>query len=55
VTYNQGSSCQKLPNGNVLVCGMNKMEVVELDRNGKSVWTYKSTDVNTRPWRANRR
>lgn len=55
VTYNQGSSCQKLPNGNVLVCGMNKMEVVELDRNGKTVWTYKSTDVNTRPWRANRR
>lgn len=55
VSYPNGSSCQRLPNGNVLVCGMNKMEVVELDRNGKKIWEYKSTDQNTRPWRAHRR
>jgi hypothetical protein len=55
VTYNQASSCQRLPNGNTLVTGMNRMQVVELDRNGKSVWEYKSSEANFRPWRAKRR
>ena len=55
ITYQNASSCQKLPNGNVLVCGMNRLQVVELDRNAKTVWEYKATDANNRPWRATRR
>jgi HEAT repeat protein len=55
VTYTNGSSCQKLPNGNILVTGMNRMHVAELDRTSKVVWEYKSAEANYRPWRAFRR
>jgi hypothetical protein len=55
IPFNQASSVQRLPNGNVLVTSMNRMVVAELDRDGKQVWNYKSTDGNNRAWRAIRR
>ncbi|VTS00006.1 outer membrane protein assembly factor BamB family protein [Tuwongella immobilis] len=51
---NSPNSVQRLPNGNTLVSSMISMEVQEIDRNGKAVWTYKSPD-NSRPWKAFRR
>ena len=53
--FQQATSVQRLPNGNTLVTSMNRLQVVELDRNGKQVWTYKPADANYRPWRAKRR
>jgi hypothetical protein len=55
IQFQQASSVQRLPNGNVLVTSMNRMVVAELDRDGKQVWNYKSTDGNNRAWRAIRR
>ncbi len=54
IPVNTPTSVQRLPNGNTLVASMNTMKVMELDRNGKTVWEYKPQN-NNRPWRASRR
>ncbi len=45
--FNSAFRATSLPNGNILVCGMNTRQVAEMDRGGNIRWT-----VNTqgRPW-----
>jgi hypothetical protein len=48
------TSVQRLPNGNTLVSSTVSRKIVELDRNGKSVWDFNPPD-NGVPWRVKRR
>jgi HEAT repeat protein len=45
----------RLPNGNTIVSSQNSNKAVEVDRNGKEVWSYASNDAFARPWRVKRR
>ncbi|MCE9561827.1 MAG: arylsulfotransferase family protein [Planctomycetes bacterium] len=38
------SSCQRLPNGNTLICLMNKNQAIEVDPSGEIVWEYSAKD-----------
>jgi hypothetical protein len=55
IPFLQAGSVQRLANGNLLVTAQGQAFVSEIDRLGKSVWDYKPTDPNFRPWRAFRR
>ena len=37
-------SCQRLPNGNTLICLLNQNQVIEVDPSGEIVWDYQAKD-----------
>lgn len=41
---NSASCCQRLPNGNTLICLMNQNQLIEVDPSGEVVWEYQSKD-----------
>jgi hypothetical protein len=38
------TSCQRLPNGNTLICLMNRNQLIEVDPSGEIVWDYQAKD-----------
>ncbi len=38
------TSCQRLPNGNTLICLMNSNQLIEVDPSGEIVWEYQAKD-----------
>lgn len=38
------TSCQRLPNGNTLICLMNRNQLIEVDPSGEIVWEYQARD-----------
>jgi hypothetical protein len=46
------TSAVRLPNGHTLVVSMMQQRIVEIDRQGQEVWSYRTEG---RPWRARRR
>jgi len=38
------TSCQRLPNGNTLICLMNTNQLIEVDPSGEVVWDYQAKD-----------
>lgn len=38
------TSCQRLPNGNTLICLMNTNQVIEVDPSGEIVWDYQAKE-----------
>lgn len=54
IPFRMATAVNRLPNGNVLVTGMNTRSASEFDPQGKAVWNYTSTQ-NTPVYRVRRR